>query len=294
MNPDLDVQMNSNLDRNLDARTVAGFGDEWSRFDQSALDERELRWLFGQYFRVFPWEKLPEGAVGFDVGCGSGRWAKCVAPRDGEGLGARVHAVQQPDARRNLAGRTNCVFHHASVDSLPLADNSADFGYSLGVLHHVPDTAAGIRSCAAKLKPGAPLLLYLYYAFDNRPAWFRAVWKVSEIGRGVISRSPHAVRSILSQAIAAAVYWPLAKAARLVEKLGRDVENFPLAPYRKRSFYSMRTDALDRFGTRLEQRFTRREIEQMMRAAGLENVTFSDEMPYWCAVGYKAVQYGER
>jgi SAM-dependent methyltransferase len=289
-NPDLEVQTN----RNLDAQTVAGFGDEWSRFDQSALDERELLWLFGQYFRVFPWERLPADAVGFDVGCGSGRWAKCVAPRVGLLHCVDASAEALAVARRNLAGRTNCVFHHASVDSLPLADNSADFGYSLGVLHHVPDTAAGIRSCAAKLKPGAPLLLYLYYAFDNRPAWFRAVWKVSEIGRGVISRSPHAVRSILSQAIAATVYWPLAKAARLVEKLGRDVENFPLAPYRKRSFYSMRTDALDRFGTRLEQRFTRREIEQMMRAAGLENVTFSDEMPYWCAVGYKAVQYGER
>jgi SAM-dependent methyltransferase len=283
--------MNSKVDaqagRNLDAQTVAGFGDEWSRFDQSALDERELRWLFGQYFRVFPWEKLPAGAVGFDVGCGSGRWAKCVAPRVG-----RLHCVDASAealavARRNLTGVENCVFHHASVDSLPLADNAADFGYSLGVLHHVPDTAAGIRSCVAKLKPGAPLLLYLYYAFDNRPAWFRAVWKVSEIGRGVISRSPHAVRSILSQAVAAAVYFPLAKTARLLEKMGRDVENFPLAPYRKRSFYSMRTDALDRFGTRLEQRFTAREIEQMMRAAGLENITFSDEMPYWCAVGYK-------
>ena len=68
---------------------------------------------------------------------------------------------------------SNCEFHCASVDAIPLPDDSADFGYSLGVLHHVPDTQKGILECVRKLKPGAPFLLYLYYAFDNRPWWFR-------------------------------------------------------------------------------------------------------------------------
>jgi hypothetical protein len=49
----------------------------------------------------------------------------------------------------------------------------------------------------------------------------------------------------------------------------------------------MRTDALDRFGTSLEQRFTRAEIQRMMEAAGLERVSFRDGAPYWCAVGYR-------
>ena len=49
----------------------------------------------------------------------------------------------------------------------------------------------------------------------------------------------------------------------------------------------MRTDALDRFGTRLEQRFTKEEIHQMMLDAGLENIKFSDNIPFWCAVGTK-------
>ena len=49
----------------------------------------------------------------------------------------------------------------------------------------------------------------------------------------------------------------------------------------------MRTDALDRFGTRLEQRFTRNKIDEMMRAAGLERIIFSEAEPYWCAVGFK-------
>jgi hypothetical protein len=63
--------------------------------------------------------------------------------------------------------------------------------------------------------------------------------------------------------------------------------SFPLWFYRDKSFYMLRTDALDRFGTRLEQRFTRAEIESMMQAAGLERIAFSDAPPYWCAVGYR-------
>ena len=51
----------------------------------------------------------------------------------------------------------------------------------------------------------------------------------------------------------------------------------------------MRTDARDRFGTRLEQRFTRKQIVEMMSIAGLENIQFSEFEPYWCALGFKKV-----
>jgi SAM-dependent methyltransferase len=276
---------------NIDRETVDGFGDEWSRFDQTGLTEDERRTIFDQYFAIFPWAELGPSAVGFDAGCGSGRWAAVVAPKVGT-----LHAVDASEralevARRNLADRaglSNVDFHCASIDDMPMADGSMDFGYSLGVLHHMPDTRAAIRSCARKLKPGAPLLLYLYYAFDNRPRWFRTAWQVSDLGRRVISVMPHGMRFATSQALAASVYWPLARSARVLERLGVPVDNLPLSAYRDRSFYVMRTDALDRFGTRLEQRFTRDQIRSMMEDAGLERVTFSDTSPYWCAVAYRS------
>jgi hypothetical protein len=66
------------------------------------------------------------------------------------------------------------------------------------------------------------------------------------------------------------------------------VRRLPLSFYRDRSFYTMRTDAFDRFSTRLEQRFTAAEIRSMMEAAGLVDVVLSDGPPYWCAVGRRA------
>ncbi|HEX6252372.1 MAG TPA: class I SAM-dependent methyltransferase [Gemmatimonadaceae bacterium] len=270
---------------NVDPATVEHFGREWSYFDQTGADAAELASTFQQYFSIFPWGSLPARAVGFDFGCGSGRWAAFVAPRVGD-----LHCVDASEtalevARRNLASVANCHFHLATPDTLPFADSSMDFAYSLGVLHHLPDPARGLEACVRKLKPGAPFLVYLYYRFDDRPAWFRAVWRGSDVARRLISRLPHRARLIISGGIAALVYWPLARAAAWLDGRGADISALPLSFYRHRSFYTMRNDALDRFGTRLEHRYTAGEIESMMRSAGLTDIQFSTAEPYWCAVG---------
>lgn len=274
------------MTQNIDTEVVAGFGDEWSRFDQSELTEDELGRMFDNYFNIFPWDTLEKDAVGFDLGCGSGRWGRLVAPRVGKLYLFDPSADALDVARRNLAGAANCEFQIAGADDIPLEMESCDFGYSLGVLHHIPDTEAGLLSCVSKLKPGAPFLLYLYYSFDNRPAWFRLIWWTSNLIRQVICRLPNSLRFAVSQVFAALVYYPLARTALLLEKLGLNVDYFPLSQYRHNSFYVMRNDALDRFGTRLEQRFSRDEIRAMMTRCGLENITFSTTS-FWTAVGYK-------
>lgn len=273
------------MTRNIDEPTVAGFGDEWSTFDQSKTTRDEAAAIFRAYFSVFPWDALPADAEGFDLGCGSGRWGELVAGRVG-----LLHCIDASDAalevaRRTLRDRPNCRFHLASVDALPLADGSMDFGYSLGVLHHVPDTANAIASAARALKPGAPLLLYLYYALENRPRWYRTLWRTSDLARRRFATLPHRAKLVGSTVIAAAVYLPLARLAQVLERRGRDVEGWPLTFYRHRSFYTMRTDAYDRFSTRLEHRFSADEIRAMMLAAGLEDIVFSPDPPYWCALG---------
>lgn len=272
--------------KNQDKNTVEGFGDEWSRFDQSDLPEDEQKLLFDEYFSVFPWENISKESVGFDLGCGSGRWAKSVAPKV-----KKLFCIDPSSAlgiaKKNLSNFDNCEFQSTTVDDISIDNNSMDFGYSLGVLHHVPNTEMGIKQCVEKLKKGAPMLLYLYYRFDNRPFWFRFIWSISDLLRKIISKMPHGLRYIFSQIIAVVIYFPLARTSFYMEKLNLNVSNFPLSSYKNLSFYTMRTDALDRFGTRLEQRFTRDEIKIMMENAGLENIKFSNSKPYWVAVGYK-------
>ena len=278
--------MTGNRD-NIDRATVRDFGAEWQRFDQSGVSDAEMQRMFGEYFAVFPWHSLPPGAQGFDAGCGSGRWSPLVARRVGH-----LHCIDAAPAalavaQQRLAGMRNVTIHEASLDAMPLADASMDFGYSLGVLHHLPDPAAGLAACVAKLKQGAPMLIYVYYAFDNRPAWFRLLWRASDFVRRAVSKAPFRVKSALAEIFAALIYFPLARSAALAERLGVEVSHWPLSAYRWRSYYSMRTDALDRFGTRLEHRMTKAEIAAMMERCGLTDIRFSSAVPFWCAVGIK-------
>lgn len=272
--------------KNVDSGVVTGFGFEWEKFDQSALIPSEHESLFACYFSIFPWACLPADAVGFDMGCGSGRWAKLVIPRVGKLLCVDPSSALEV-AKKNLNDFSGCVFVNAAVDDNWADDESMDFGYSLGVLHHIPDTQKGIEACAKKLKKGAPFLLYLYYDFDNKPFWYRFIWRLSDIARQLVSRLPSVPRYWVTQVISLFVYWPFSRIAFFIEKLGLKVANIPLSEYRNRSFYTMRTDALDRFGTRLERRFSREKITEMLQKAGFENIVFSESAPFWCAVGYK-------
>ena len=113
------------------------------------------------------------------------------------------------------------------------------------------------------------------------------IWRLSNIIRQVICKMPYWLRYGLSQVIGFFVYFPLARCASLLEKIGANVESFPLSYYRHRSLYVILNDALDRFGTRLEHRFTREQIKEMMEEAGLEKIKFRETAPYWCALGYK-------
>jgi hypothetical protein len=83
------------------------------------------------------------------------------------------------------------------------------------------------------------------------------------------------------------IYWPVARLCAGLSKLGLSTRLIPLEAYKDRSFYTMRTDAYDRFCTSLEQRFTRKQIAEMLEQAGFDRIVFSDQVPFWCAVGRK-------
>ena len=223
------------------------------------------------------------------MGCGSGRWASLVAPKVEKLTCIDPSPEALNVAKKNLSHLTNTVFLNSGVSDGSLPANSQDFGYSLGVLHHIPDTASALKDCVEMLKPGAPFLIYLYYRFDNRPIWYSLIWKASDIMRYGISRMPAWMKSIVTDVIATFIYFPLARLALLGKRMGLNVDRWLLSSYRNTSFYTMRTDSRDRFGTPLEQRFTRSEIKDMMLAAGLDDIKFSNRFPFWVAVGKKSL-----
>ena len=154
-------------------------------------------------------------------------------------------------------------------------------------MHHTPDTKKALKSCVDKLKPGSPFLLYLYYSLDNKNFLFKLIWIVSNIGRLIISKLPFFLKLPITTLIATLIYFPLARFSLILDKLGFDVSSVPLSYYRKRPFYFMLTDSLDRFGTKLEKRFSKKEIHILMEQCGRETIEFRNKTNFWVSLGYK-------
>lgn len=268
----------------LDARVIKGFGQEWSRFRNDRLAAQEMQEMFDLYTSAFPWDQLPDSAEGFDAGCGSGRWARLFAKRVGQ-----LHCIDASKAaldvsRETLSDLHNVKFRHEDLCSIGLEDASCDFGYALGVLHHISDTELATATCAAKLKPGAPFLVYLYHDLEDRGYVQRLLIKAVTPVRYVVARLPLRLRALATDLIALTIYWPFARLALVMARTGRDPSAVPLFQYRDRSFYVMRNDALDRFGTRLEKRYSKEQVISLLEETGFEDVVFNDGPPWWVAV----------
>lgn len=278
--------MNKNF-KNYDKKLVEDFGKEWTYYDQRDLSDKEISILFDQYFDIFPINDLNKNKIGFDFGCGSGRWAKFILPKVKKLICIDASLAALNVAKQNLKYFDNSEFVCSTSTNFSLKKNSMDFGYSLGVLHHLPDPEDGLLKCVERLKKGAPFLLYLYYKFDNRPRWYVLIWNIINILRILISKLPFIIKLPISYFIALIIYYPLAKISFVLEKLKININNIPLSWYRNYSFKVMANDSLDRFGTRIEKRYLKKEIKQLMINSGLENINFSTKAPFWCAIGYK-------
>jgi len=263
---------------------VAGFDFEWKTF--SHVGSPELGEVFGLYFDQVHPAMFDDHRIVLDGGCGAGRWAYEVARR-----GPRVVAVDLgmsiEVARRNTASTSRVALVQADLREMPFAPAAFDWAYSLGVLHHLNEPNRALSRLVEATAPGGIVLLYLYYALDNRGFAYRLLFRGVDLTRRLSSRTPRSVTLVLATAIATIVYWPLARASALAARFGLVglADALPLSFYRERSFRTMRNDSLDRFGTRLERRFSRRQMIQLMEAAGLADVRISPNVPYWHGIG---------
>lgn len=267
-------------DNNVDQKTIDSFSDEWTTFDSFTDDE--IQHIGAEYFDVVTDDMLNRRSLVLDLGCGSGRWSRYIADRAGivEAIdpGASVLA-----ASRLLADKNNVRITQASSDSIPFAASTFDLVMCLGVLHHIPDTQKALNDLIAKLKPGGYALLYFYYNLENRGKLYKFLFYCTNILRRVISRQPAGFKKFLCDLMAWTIYLPLRSLASTVKMLGGKqlCKKLPLSYYVGKSMHVMRNDALDRFGTPLEKRFSRQEIAAMCNLAGLHDLHFSDNAPYW-------------
>ena len=223
-----------------------------------------------------------------DMGCGTGRWTRYAAHKAGfvEAIDPSKAVIS---ASKLLGDLDNIRISQAEVSNIPFEDNSFDFVFSLGVLHHIPDTQNAMQQTVAKLRPGGHFLVYLYYALDNKGFLFKTIFYLSNLIRLVVCGLPAGLKKFTCDLLAIVFYLPFVLVSKVVFALfgEKAIKNIPLSFYHNKSWNIIRNDSLDRFGTPLEQRFSKVEITEMMENCGLVDIVFSENTPFWHAVGRK-------
>jgi SAM-dependent methyltransferase len=249
------------------------FGEEWKQFSRN-LPEYEAE--FRRYFDLVDLASLADKRV-CDLGCGMGRWSRFLAPRCRE-----LVLVDFSDAifiaRENLRDHPNALFFMADIRQLPFREDFADLIVSLGVLHHLPADALGEVRHLRRFAPQC--LIYLYYALDNRPAFFRGLLAgVTWVRRALVPVRSRFVRALVTRLIAGLVYRPFVGLGAALRPFG--VSRFvPLYEiYHARSWEGICQDVYDRFFTGIEQRVSRTQIEGLRDTYA--DVRISGDLPYW-------------
>lgn len=160
------------------------FGRQWNWFrtvqidslNRSLASEIALRGATGWRDEEYAGRKL------LDAGVGAGRFAERAAAKNAEVFGVDLTSAVDA-AYRNIGSWPNVHLFQADIFALPFRDDTFDLAYSIGVLHHTPDTRAAFARVAATVKPGGQFAVYLY-------ARYGATHKASDAIRTITTKLP--------------------------------------------------------------------------------------------------------
>jgi SAM-dependent methyltransferase len=249
------------LRRYVDSDSYAeSFGEQWNWFDDTQLDRPDEKRVESResFFQKtgFSQEEL-DGSRVLDVGCGMGRFAEVAAAHGAEVVGVDL-SVAVEAAQRNLGELPNTAFIQADVFDLPLRPESFDLIYSIGVLHHTPDTRAAFAQLPKLLKPGGRIAIWVYSS--EGPRWYLT----AELYRRATTRMDDKRLLKLCRAVA-----PLGRLYRT--RFGKYL--MPLLPVSKHPDPEWRVlDTFDWYAPKFQWKHRWREVEGWFEAEGLEEI----------------------
>jgi SAM-dependent methyltransferase/uncharacterized protein YbaR (Trm112 family) len=270
----------------------ASFGFEWTRWPRVQF-ESENAGTAMQGYTTRMWERITaipdervRGATVVEFGCGPGRFLDVVRRKGGRAVGVDLSQAVEA-ARRNFTDDPDVLIVQGDILRPPFRDAAFDGGYTIGVLHHTPDPAAGLASLARRVRPGGWVACCVYPKgqFYDYPSVGRFRWLHNRVLKPTFGYGP----ALAYASFSARCLSPLFGAASGVRILRRLVHwvgchwlpwlNLPDVRWRELDVFDAITP--EHASTHVEG-----EVHRWMADAGCATVRTTD----WCATsttGYK-------
>jgi ubiquinone/menaquinone biosynthesis C-methylase UbiE len=105
-----------------------------------------------------------------DLGCGTGEytlWYAVHGAREVVGIDLSAGSLALAERKRREAGVGNVTFLEQDILDNDLPDDSFDYAYSVGVLHHTGDPETGFRQMCRVVRPGGVVVVSLYNRYSR-------------------------------------------------------------------------------------------------------------------------------
>ena len=141
---------------------VSTFSFEWKRWRRTQLDTASRQTSL-ETFRASTGREPTDlaGKMVLDAGCGAGRYMDLAARAGAYVVGVDLSLAVEV-AEENLGKFSSCHFVQADLLHLPFPPRTFDFIYTIGVLHHTPNTRDSFARLVPMLKPGGEIAVWVY------------------------------------------------------------------------------------------------------------------------------------
>lgn len=244
--------------------TMHAFGYQWTTFVRNFDYFREI---FLSFVRPFLKPEDFRERLVLEVGCGSGRPASVASS-----FGAEVVAIDLSEAVQTAHAQSQHYprLHVVQGDAYALPFRPCfDFVYSVGVIQHLPDPAAAIRSIARAVPQGHKLVVWVY---GKRERWYQPIEWLRKATVQMPYRWLHALSWVLALVSEITLLIPYRILSRIYQTKGL-AEKIPGRIYARFPFKENVLGWFDRLGAPVTHYFSKEDVERMLSDAGLSHVT---------------------
>jgi len=142
------------------------FSFQWNRFSHIQLDsfnntkESEQTFLEKTGFRLAELK----GKLILDAGVGAGRFSDVASAFGAEVIGVDL-SLSVEASYKSIGSRPNVHIVQADIFHLPFKEQIFDFIFSIGVLHHTPNTKEAFLALVPHLKTGGEIAIWVYDSY---------------------------------------------------------------------------------------------------------------------------------